>query len=597
MMANQAHLINLLAQSINNNQNLQAAAVAQPPEYAPPPLRANISEFMRLRPPTFSSSTEPLEADDWLRAVSRKLDMIQCTDRERVLFASHQLNGPASEWWDNFTQSHPDAQTITWDEFAQAFRRAHLPLGMMLPKKKEFQSLRQGNRTVSEYLHKFNQLSRYAPQDVATDEAKQERFLEGLNDDLVVQLIAQDYSDFQQLVSKAIRQEGKHLEMENRKKRKAAQQFSSEGFSRPWTTLPQQKRPATSSPSRPLVQARHPNTSSPRGTSLGGHFQRKPPMASAAGVTCFYCNKVGHYANKYPKKLQAVTATSARPSQGVLASGSNSIVKPLVQYIKGHVNHVTAEEAQTASDVVLGTFLVNSVPASVLFYSGASHSFVSSKFVGGNELSISSLASPMLTHSPSSKMRTSSLCPNLSLEILGVPFPADLVVLHSQGLDVILGMDWLAKNQGRIDCANRSIMLTNEQGIQVKFSPETFVRRGPSLVCLKGIKLEDLPMVREYPDVFPNELPGMPPDRDLEFVINLVPGTTSSSKRPYRLPVNDLVELKQQIEEMQSKGFVRLSSSPWGAPLIFVAKKDGTQRMCVDYRALNDVTIKNSTLR
>ena len=84
-------------------------------------MRANISEFMRLRPPTFSSSAEPMEADDWLRAVGRKLDMIQFSDRQRVLFASHQLNGPASECWDNFTQSHADAQTITWDEFVQTF--------------------------------------------------------------------------------------------------------------------------------------------------------------------------------------------------------------------------------------------------------------------------------------------------------------------------------------------------------------------------------------------------------------------------------------------------------------------------------------------
>ena len=85
----------------------------------------------------------------------------------------------------------------------------------------------------------------------------------------------------------------------------------------------------------------------------------------------------------------------------------------------------------------------------------------------------------------------------------------------------------------------------------------------------------------------------MPPDKDLEFVINLVPGTAPISKRPYRLPVDDLVELKKQIEEMQDKGFVRPSSSPWGAPVIFVAKNDGTQRMCVDYRSLNEVTIKN----
>ena len=103
MMANQAQLINLFAQSINNTQTLQAAAAAQPQAIAPPPPRANIAKFMRLRPPTFSSSTDPMEADDWLRAIGRKLDMIQCTDRERVLFASHQLNGLASEWWDNFT--------------------------------------------------------------------------------------------------------------------------------------------------------------------------------------------------------------------------------------------------------------------------------------------------------------------------------------------------------------------------------------------------------------------------------------------------------------------------------------------------------------
>ena len=101
MMANQAQLINLLAQSLNQNQ--EAAVAAQPQAYAPPQPRTNTSEFMRMRPPTFSSSTEPMHADDWLRAIGKKLDITQCIDRERVLFASHQLNEPASEWWDNFT--------------------------------------------------------------------------------------------------------------------------------------------------------------------------------------------------------------------------------------------------------------------------------------------------------------------------------------------------------------------------------------------------------------------------------------------------------------------------------------------------------------
>jgi hypothetical protein len=96
-----------------------------------------------------------------------------------------------------------------------------------------------------------------------------------------------------------------------------------------------------------------------------------------------------------------------------------------------------------------------------------------------------------------------------------------------------------------------------------------------------------------YPDVFPEELPGMPPDREVEFVIDLLPGTTPISKRPYRMAVEELKELKKQITKLQEAGYIRLSSSPWGALVLFVQKKDGSQRMCVDYRSLNDVTVKN----
>jgi hypothetical protein len=99
--------------------------------------------------------------------------------------------------------------------------------------------------------------------------------------------------------------------------------------------------------------------------------------------------------------------------------------------------------------------------------------------------------------------------------------------------------------------------------------------------------------MEDFSDVFPEELPCMPPDRDIEFIIQLLPGTALIAKRPYRMGVDELEELKKQIKELQDKGFIRPSSSPWGAPVIFVDKKDGTQRMCVDYRSLNEVTIKN----
>jgi hypothetical protein len=93
--------------------------------------------------------------------------------------------------------------------------------------------------------------------------------------------------------------------------------------------------------------------------------------------------------------------------------------------------------------------------------------------------------------------------------------------------------------------------------------------------------------------VFLEELSGMPPDRDIEFLIEWLPRTPPISKRPYRMPVNELVELKKQLAELRANGFIHPSSSPWGPPVLFVEKKDGTQRMCADYRSLNEVTIKN----
>jgi hypothetical protein len=106
-------------------------------------------------------------------------------------------------------------------------------------------------------------------------------------------------------------------------------------------------------------------------------------------------------------------------------------------------------------------------------------------------------------------------------------------------------------------------------------------------------QLEEIPVVREFADVFPDELPGMPPDREVEFFIELQPGTAPIFKRPYRMPPKELAELKTQLQELLDKGYIHPRSSPWGCPALFVKKKDGSLRLCVDYRPLNAVTIKN----
>ena len=107
------------------------------------------------------------------------------------------------------------------------------------------------------------------------------------------------------------------------------------------------------------------------------------------------------------------------------------------------------------------------------------------------------------------------------------------------------------------------------------------------------LKLEDIPIVRDYPDVFPNDLPGLPPERKVEFTINVAPGTASIFKAPYRMAPLEIKELKIQLQELLNKGFIRPSVSPWGAPVLFVKKNDGSMRLCIDYRELNKVTMRN----
>jgi hypothetical protein len=184
-------------------------------------------------------------------------------------------------------------------------------------------------------------------------------------------------------------------------------------------------------------------------------------------------------------------------------------------------------------------------------------------------------------------------CDNVSLKILGRDFCANPIILDSKGIDVILGMGWLTACDAVIQCAKRSVLLTSPAGERFEFAADPTQSTTSAVNKLDGTALEDIRVVCDYPDVFPEELPGMPAGRDVEFVIDLLPSTAPISKRPYRMSSDQLQELKAQIKELMGKGFIRASSSPWGAPIIFVGKKDGTQRMCVDYRSLNDVTIKN----
>jgi hypothetical protein len=209
--------------------------------------------------------------------------------------------------------------------------------------------------------------------------------------------------------------------------------------------------------------------------------------------------------------------------------------------------------------VVYGMFLINSISVSVLFDSGASHSFVTKPFVEKHNISNYPLKRKLLIRSPGGEFRATHSCPQTKLEIREIRFLVELVILKSSGIDVILGIDYLTKYDGVIFCAKRMVTFTSPQGERIEVNVSM---PAEAMVNQLEKSLEHIRIVCEYPDVFLEELPGMPPDRDIEFSIQLLPGTAPISKRPYRMDVKDLVELKKQIEDLLEKGFIHRSSSP-----------------------------------
>ncbi|GJV65255.1 putative reverse transcriptase domain-containing protein [Tanacetum coccineum] len=202
------------------------------------------------------------------------------------------------------------------------------------------------------------------------------------------------------------------------------------------------------------------------------------------------------------------------------------------------------------------------------------------------------------------------------------PFNIDLMPVELGSFDVIIGMDWLRRCHAVIVC--------DEKLVQIPYGSETLTFCGNEssngresrltvISCSKAQEymakgcqvflaqisakkeedkserkqIEDVPIVRDFPEVFPEDLPGLPPARPVEFQIDLIPGAAPVARAPYRLAPSEMKELSEQLQELSDKGFIRPSSSPWGAPVLFVKKKDGSFRMCIDYRELNKLTVKN----
>ena len=248
----------------------------------------------------------------------------------------------------------------------------------------------------------------------------------------------------------------------------------------------------------------------------------------------------------------------------------------------------------------------------VLFDSGASHSFIVASVVIELGLKVETLEEPLYMSSPlGTRARIRMICHGCELKISEIRLTVDRRVMDMSEFDVILRMDWLMAYKVVIDCKRRRVTAYTQDGTCVTFQedkhdvlPHTvydFRWHGQLVGWLTSLTLEDevgsnldLPkVVCEYEDVFPDELQGLPLQRDVDFCIELYPGKSPISMAPHRMAPVELQELGVQIQELLDRGFIRPSTSPWGAPVLFAKKKDRTLRLCIDYQQLNRVTINN----
>jgi hypothetical protein len=291
----------------------------------------------------------------------------------------------------------------------------------------------------------------------------------------------------------------------------------------------------------------------------------------------------GHYAKNCPRNQQRQMPA---PSQ---EKGR----KQKVQVRQGKLNFTTLEELPEGAPIMTGIVLVYNQPALILFDSSASHSFISQKFNAKSQLPFYHIKGSFMIYTPGGKIATNQLNQSVPIQLGSHIIKTTLLVLGLENVDFILGANWMTRHQVVLDVASRIVEINSPIcGSFTLLLPSQDSTQSCAF-AITELPLKKIPVVCEYAEVFPDELPGMPPDRDIKFTIELQPGTTPISKRPYRMLPAELAELKKQLQELLDKGFIRRSTSPWGCPALFVKKKDESLRLCIDYRPLNAVTIKN----
>ncbi|GKC02119.1 putative reverse transcriptase domain-containing protein [Tanacetum coccineum] len=424
----------------------------------------------------------------------------------------------------------------------------------------ELRNLKLRDMNIAAYTQRFNELALLCPDAVPNEKKKVLLYIKGL-----LEIIkGETTSSRSDVLNEAVHMA--HALMEQKIQTKAER--VAESNKRKWESL--------------------------QGGNNGGNTRDKPHCnrclkhhSGYCKATCTNCRKTGHAARTCKSKAVA-RDTNEQPILTYYGCGEKGHTKNRcpkkndLQSGNATDRAYALREAEKGQgpNVVTGTFLLNNRYARVLFDSGSDKSFVNSEFSHLIDMKPVRLNISYEVELADGKLvSTNTILRGCTLNLLNQLFEVDLMPIELGTFDVIIGMDWLVKHDALIVCGKKEVHIPVKAHVTEK---------EPQEKCL-----EDVPIIRDFPKVFPDDLPGLPPPRLVEFIIELVLGAAPVAHAPYRLAPSELKELSNQLKELSEKGFIQPSSSPWGAPVLFVKKKDGSFRMCNDYRELNKLTVKN----
>eukprot|EP00253_Pinus_taeda_P008664 PITA_08664 len=497
----------------------------------------------------------------------------------KARLAIFQLQGKTTLWWEEVKiVKGVMEQTITWENFQRYFKERYLTERFYDEKAREFHDLRLGQQTMDEFITRFTSLLRYVLY-IREEKAKVQRFVSSLPPYMRERIEFDNPKSMDEAIHKAriCYQQSKQKGEIASKKWNERKGFKSNGLN--------------------------------KGSRSGKGNGKGPNNRNITRTASKFKTKNEPKINEQHARLDS--EGTARPQE---ASTVGEVGRSIPR-INAALDDRQAEYQPT---MVEFEGKISNLTITVLIDPGATLSYVSPKIVERCKLQPVKFKNPWLVQlATGAKRRVTAKIKDCSFTTAGEPVMADLNVLPLGSYDILIGMDWLERHWSLVDSKTKVIYYKDQngdrkemQGIQrpVQIRPITAtqlakcIRKGCQMYVIqvgfadskdKAATLDNISVIREFADVFPKEIPGLPPKRNIDFTIELIPGAAPVSRAPYRMSLPELTELKMQLQELLDKNYIRPSVSPWGAPVLFVKKKDGTLRMCIDYRQLNKLTIKN----